>query len=440
MKSGSNFRFIHAADIHLGSFLNYKGNMPKKIQRICKNAVYKAFEKICTTAINSEVDFMIISGDIYDVEFPSVKANKFFIEQCKRLNENNINVYIIYGNHDVGQYRKELFDLPQNVFIFGSEEVQKVEILKENNIVAKIIGQSYKYKRMGNKVLENYFEDDDNTFNIAVLHTSLQSSNNNYIPCTVNELASKENIDYWALGHVHKYSIINKGRPFIAFPGIPQGRDMGEEGIGGCLLVEVNNNEIREIKFVSTSSVVYKKVEITIDDKLNTLENISDLEEILLKKAEEIIDNKSSAEDDVKGYIIQWSVTGRTKLYKQINNLSEEDIEVLIDGININFNNSIPFLWTTSILFRVMDDIPELNNLSEKNKTFRELKNIVNELLEDEEYKSEIIKNMGNVWSEKLASNNNRYEKFIMNDEVFESILKQAESLIIQNILENKQQ
>ncbi|KYH34995.1 putative metallophosphoesterase YhaO [Clostridium tepidiprofundi DSM 19306] len=437
MKSKRGFCFIHAADIHLGSFLSYKGNMPKEIQSICKNAVYKAFEKICTTAINSKVDFMLISGDIYDVEFPSVKANKFFIEQCNRLNENNINVYMIYGNHDVGQDKKELFDLPCNVYIFGSERVERIEILKENDIIAKIIGQSYKYKRMGSNVLKNYFEDDDNTFNIALLHTSLQPSNNNYIPCTVTELMSKKNIDYWALGHVHKYSIINKERPFIAFPGIPQGRDMGEEGIGGCLLVGVNNNKIEEIKFVPTSSVVYKKVEITIDDKLNALENISDLEEILLNKAEEIIDIKLPEKDYIKGYIIQWIVTGRTKLYKQINNLSEEDIEVLIDKINANFNNSIPFLWTNSILFRVMDDIPELDDLVDKNRTFKEIRNVVNELYEDRDSRKEVIKNMGSIWSEKFQCDEKKYERFIMNDEIYESILKQAENLIIQNILGN---
>ena len=41
------FRFIHAADLHLGSFLNINGKPQEKLQDLCKDAVYDGFERIC---------------------------------------------------------------------------------------------------------------------------------------------------------------------------------------------------------------------------------------------------------------------------------------------------------------------------------------------------------------------------------------------------------
>ena len=181
------FRFIHAADLHLGSFLNINGKPPEEIQALCKEAVYDGFERICNIAILYKVDFILICGDVYDSYLRSVRGNRFFINQCLRLSEINIGVYVIYGNHDATNEKQELFDMPQNVHILSSDNAEIFEVYKEGEVIAKIVGKSYKHRSEREKIYENYLLDND-VFNIAMLHTALEGDNKNYVPCTLEEL------------------------------------------------------------------------------------------------------------------------------------------------------------------------------------------------------------------------------------------------------------
>ena len=101
------------------------------------------------------------------------------------------------------------------------------------------------------------------------------------------ELKSIPNIDYWALGHIHKTNILNHTRPIIAFPGIPQGRDMGEQGVGGVFYVEVCKKEVVHMEFLPIATVIYKRVEIVIGED-NKIENFSDLIGFILEKTREV--------------------------------------------------------------------------------------------------------------------------------------------------------
>ena len=65
-----------------------------------------------------KVDFILICGDIYDSHLRSVRGNKFFIDQCVRLGEKNISVYVIYGNHDAMNERKNCLTMPPKCSYF----------------------------------------------------------------------------------------------------------------------------------------------------------------------------------------------------------------------------------------------------------------------------------------------------------------------------------
>ena len=178
-------------------------NHKKKYKPYVKSAVYDGFERICNNAISYKVDFILLCGDVYDSYLRSVRGNKFFVNQCVRLSEKNIGVYVIYGNHDAIDEKEELFDMPQNVHILSSDKVESFEVYKEGEVIAKIVGKSYKHRSEKEKIYEKYLLDDE-VFNIAMLHTALEGEDKNYIPCTLEELKKIPNIDYWALGHIHK--------------------------------------------------------------------------------------------------------------------------------------------------------------------------------------------------------------------------------------------
>lgn len=438
------FRFIHAADLHLGSYLNINGKPQENIQDLCKGAVYGGFERICSNAILYKVDFILLCGDVYDSYLRSVKGNRFFMDQCVRLGEKNISVYAIYGNHDAINEKGELFSISQNLHILSSDKVESFEIYKSGEVIAKIIGKSYKTRSEREKTFENYLLDDD-VFNIAMLHTALERDNKNYIPCTLEELKKVPNIDYWALGHIHKPSILSVENPVIAFPGIPQGRDMGEQGIGGVFLVEVLKKEVISMELLPISKVIYKRVEIILNEEDN-IENFSDLLKIILKKTinlnyenSEILSgikwSKDNLLEEFKGYIVQLIIRGRTDLHSKINQMKEEDYEQFIENINEELYIPKYFMWIDSIIFRTAPLIQDFESLKVQNPIFKDLEELIDLYTEDSEYRNQLLKNWGSIWKKQIYTENTEEDKFDFNEDTIQDIILQAKGLVIEELV-----
>ena len=83
-------KFAHLADCHLGAWRNENLN---KIG-------YQAFEKAIEKIIEEQVDFVIISGDLYDISNPKVDVVDLATKELKKLKDNDIPVYGIMGSHD----------------------------------------------------------------------------------------------------------------------------------------------------------------------------------------------------------------------------------------------------------------------------------------------------------------------------------------------------
>ena len=56
--------------------------------------------KALEQAIEEQVDFMVIAGDLYDGDWRDYQTGLFFVKQIGRLAEAGIQVFLLYGNHD----------------------------------------------------------------------------------------------------------------------------------------------------------------------------------------------------------------------------------------------------------------------------------------------------------------------------------------------------
>ena len=442
---GKTFQFIHAADLHIGSFLNINGKPQEEIQELCKSAVYDGFKTICYKAILYNVDFILICGDIYDSYLRSVRGNRFFITECEKLNTKDIDVYVIYGNHDAINDGEELFTMPPNVHILSSNKVDIFEIYKEGQVIAKIIGKSYKRRNEQEKIYEDYVIDND-VFNIAMLHTALEKDNKNYVPCTQEALSIVPNIDYWALGHIHKHNVLNYAKPIIAFPGIPQGRDMGEQGRGGVFLVTACMKDIVNIEFLPVATVIYKKVELIICDA-DMVGNYSDLLCVILAKvygltydihdySNKTVQYSDDLEDKFKGYIIQLIIKGRTSLHQMVTHMTEDDYEQFLENINEELSSSKYFLWVDSIIFRTTQLKQDIESLKMQNSIFKDLEEVICLYTNDPECREELVKNWGSIWKKQIYSENIDEDKFDFDEEITLDIILQAKELLIEKLAE----
>lgn len=124
----SSFRFFHAADIHLDSPLTGLAGIEGRVAERIRSAPRAAFEALVERAIQDQVDFLIIAGDLYDGTWRDYKTGLFFAEQMGRLNQAGIPVFVLHGNHDAESQITKPLSLPDNVRVFGTRRAQTFEL------------------------------------------------------------------------------------------------------------------------------------------------------------------------------------------------------------------------------------------------------------------------------------------------------------------------
>jgi DNA repair exonuclease SbcCD nuclease subunit len=287
----------------------------------------------------------------------------------------------------------------------------------------------------------SYTPPDNSVVNIGLLHTQLDPANKNYVPCSLNDLLSKKDIHYWALGHIHQMRILSSENPVVVYPGIPQGRDFGEEEIGGCLLVEFDYNEKPRIFFIPTSSLIWRKIDVFIDsDMQNRPENLEDLKNLLINRGEQVLSEEmiypefnipsSFKYDFFAGYIVRWIIAGRGEIHEELAE-DEEAADYLISEVNKQFYSRQPFIYTDSIAIRTTKNIPSLAQLSQQSTVAREIEGIIN----NPGFKDMVEKEFGNIWETKYDHENINEERFQLDDETYKRIINKAVDLIIEQMI-----
>jgi len=237
----TSFRFIHAADLHLGSPFQGLALKNAEIAALFVEASRKAFSALVTRAIEEKVDFFLIAGDVYDGDWKDNKIGLFFNREMARLERAGIPVYLLRGNHDAESVITKTITLPRNVHEFSTAKPQtfRIEALK-----VALHGQGFAHRSANDNLALAYPQPVAGWFNIGVLHTSLTGREPHapYAPCSVDDLRSR-GYDYWALGHVHDYEVVATD-PLVIFPGNLQGRNIRERGAKGAVLVSVEDGRL----------------------------------------------------------------------------------------------------------------------------------------------------------------------------------------------------
>ena len=254
-------KFIHTADLHLDSPLRGLSAYADAPAERLRTATRDAFHNLVTQAIDEQVDFMVIAGDVYDGDWKDFNTGLFFVRQMGRLRHAAIPVFLLYGNHDADSEMTRGLELPDNVHVFSSRKAETFQI--DNKKVA-LHGRSFKVAATTESLLPTYPEPIVGWLNIGVLHTALEGNAEHakYAPCSVAELQAK-GYQYWALGHVHEHWML-RGDVTIAYPGNLQGRHIRELGARGALLVTAEDGEITEVDRLEVDVLRWHALEVDI--------------------------------------------------------------------------------------------------------------------------------------------------------------------------------
>jgi DNA repair protein SbcD/Mre11 len=116
----SRFRFIHAADLHLGSPFDGLAIKDRVIAERFAAATRDAFSELVRRAIEEEVAFFIVAGDVYDGEWRDNSIGLFFNREVARLDRTGIPVFLLKGNHDADSVVTKSITLPTSVSQFDT--------------------------------------------------------------------------------------------------------------------------------------------------------------------------------------------------------------------------------------------------------------------------------------------------------------------------------
>ncbi|CAM2956775.1 DNA repair exonuclease [Paenibacillus sediminis] len=305
------FRFIHAADLHLDSLFIGLSGVTDQVRAHLRESTFAALENLVQLGVEEKVDFIVLSGDIYDAGQSSLRAQLRFQEAMQQLEHHGIPVYMIHGNHDPLDSPKANLRVPSNVHVFGPE-VEKVIACHRGTgePVAVVGGVSYRTSSITDNLALSFTRDSaSNLFHIAILHANVDGNNehDSYAPCTRNDLF-RSGFDYWALGHIHKRQVLSVS-PAIVYPGNIQGRHIKETGPKGCYVVDVNEESKCSLTFHELANVRWYEEELSIDG-MQTEEDLKlNIEELL-----DVIREKSAR----KMSLVRIHITGRGILHHKL--------------------------------------------------------------------------------------------------------------------------
>ena len=269
--------FLHAADLHVGAPFRGLRALSDEWARRLAEAIPAAWDRAVEAAISRQVDFVVVSGDIFDSVRASYRDYLRFFEGLNRLDAAGIPSYLCTGNHDpLSLWQQDFFALPPSATMLAADRPDFALYERDGRPLAIIGGRGYPNKvwSQGENIAEGITRaaairalgprSAEAPFAVGVLHTGL-TLDPVKAPTDPVELL-RAGFDYWALGHIHSPWVNDKHAPRIVFSGCIQGRDVRETGPRGVNIVTLSQAGPPSIAFVPTASVVWEKVEVDASD------------------------------------------------------------------------------------------------------------------------------------------------------------------------------
>ncbi len=257
-------RIVHTSDLHLG-VENYGVIDPATGLSTRLLDFLGALDEVVEFALHNRADLVLFAGDIYKGRDPSQTHQREFARRLRTLSEAGIPTFLLIGNHDLPNAASratavEIFpvlDVP-NVYvgdrletttvatrsgplqivavpwprrgaILSREEtrglsIDEVREMLEDRLTRAIYDRVDDLDPMVPAILTAHA-----TMNGAVVGTErsmMLGQDHTLLVSTVH----RPQLEYVALGHIHKYQVLRRDPPMVVYSGSLQRVDFSEEG------------------------------------------------------------------------------------------------------------------------------------------------------------------------------------------------------------------
>jgi len=419
-------KFIHVSDLHLGK---RQYNLKERYKDY-----FRAFQWVLNFAISEKVDFLLVSGDLFDNKNinPSVLSDVFYsIRNFKEKSSLELNREIpmicIEGNHDnpiytthswmsfladldliillAGDYNKDNKKLTFHPYSTSNHRGGMIQI--KDTVIYGLPYYGSFTKHMFPAIYQA-IPKKSNKFNIFMMHFGIEGQDKLKpgIDLSPNLIKLHDKIDYLALGHYHKNYILEAQDQWIFNPGSLELNDLTELSyIRGAFLAEISGREYyqKDIKFLEcdngnkdTSRIPNREFLQVPQIDITGMSSFEESIEQILKKLKQYglplrDQNKEINKSDLNCPIATFRIIGEVgfsrleinlnKLKEEINNryaildirVSSKDLFSALDLIKVEGDE-----LTIDIIERIV-----FSALIDQNEAYKSLKPEILNLLDD---------------------------------------------------------
>ncbi|MBM3228468.1 DNA repair exonuclease [Candidatus Pacearchaeota archaeon] len=266
-------KFAHLADVHLGGWK----------QPPLQELNTQSFKKALGICIKEKVDFILISGDLFDSAFPQIDVLKETFAEFRKLHDAKIPCFIIAGSHDYSVSGKTFLDVLEKAgFCKNVENFEERDgkLILNPTIYKGVAIYGYPGKTSGLEIPDLrriVLNDSPGMFKIFMLHTVIDKAKGT-LPIDSLETSKLPSADYYALGHLHiDFQYGNFVYPGPIFPNNFQ--ELEDLEYGRFCIVNTNAEPSNAVKKIELKLKEVISLDIEVNNALFVTEKIiSELE------------------------------------------------------------------------------------------------------------------------------------------------------------------
>ena len=257
-------RILHFSDLHIG-VENYGQTDPETGLSTRLGDFLSSLDEVVEYALTEDVDLVLLAGDAYKGRDPSQTHQREFAKRLSRLSEASIPSFLLVGNHDLPNAVSratavEIFQTLQVPYLQVGSNLQNytiptksgpLQILavpwpRRSGILSREESRGLTIEEVRQAVQDRmtqaiYARAESLDPDVPAILTGHVTVNGATVGTERSMMLGQDHVllagdigrpqvDYVALGHIHKHQILRNENPFMAYSGSLQRVDFSEEG------------------------------------------------------------------------------------------------------------------------------------------------------------------------------------------------------------------
>ena len=257
-------RILHFSDLHIG-VENYGQTDPETGLSTRLADFLSSLDEVVEYALTEDVDLVLLAGDAYKGRDPSQTHQREFAKRLSRLSEASIPSFLLVGNHDLPNAVSratavEIFQTLQVPYLQVGSNLQNytiptksgpLQILavpwpRRSGILSQEESRGLTIEEVRKAVQDRmtqaiYAKAESLDPDVTAILTGHVTVNGATVGTERSMMLGQDHVllagdigrpqvDYVALGHIHKHQILRNENPFMAYSGSLQRVDFSEEG------------------------------------------------------------------------------------------------------------------------------------------------------------------------------------------------------------------